>query len=120
MLGLLIKSVFSHKIVGIVSCGDEKQLRPTVLSAYDQPKLNEFSAQLGLPFPARLSRTGHPTHKLDEPFRYRPVFAEFLNRRTYDGQLKCHPSINELIVSPGYRSAMKALVPSGLRPQLVL
>ncbi|PLB34583.1 AAA domain-containing protein [Aspergillus candidus] len=110
------KSVFSHKVVGIISCGDEKQLQPTVLSAYDQPKLNEFSAQLRLPMPTRLSRMGHPTHKLDEQFRYRPVFAEFPNRRTYNGQLKSHPSTNEITVLPGYLKAMKALILTGPTP----
>ncbi|PLN80884.1 AAA domain-domain-containing protein [Aspergillus taichungensis] len=110
------KSVFSDKVVGIISCGDEKQLQPTVLSAYDQPKLNEFSAQLRLPMPTRLSRMGHPTHKLDEQFRYRPVFAEFPNRRTYDGRLKSHPSTNEITVLPGYLKAMKALIQTGPIP----
>jgi hypothetical protein len=99
---------------------DEKQLRQTVLSAYDQPNLNEFSAQLGLPMPTRLLRMGHPVHKLDEQFRYRPVFAEFPNRRTYDGELKSHPSTNEITVNRGCIEAMKALVPTGPAPAIVL
>jgi hypothetical protein len=68
--------------------------------------------------PTRLSRMGHPVHKLDEQFRYRPVFAEFSNRRTYDGELRSHPSTNEITANSGYLEAMEALVPTGPAPAI--
>lgn len=52
-----------------ISCGDERQLRPTALSRRDKVLYNEFTAQMNVSFPARMIRMNHPVIKLDEKFR---------------------------------------------------
>ncbi|PLB54139.1 hypothetical protein P170DRAFT_482551 [Aspergillus steynii IBT 23096] len=52
------KPAFADKIVGILSCGDEKLLRPTVTFAFDTPKFNGFSSQLAFSMASRLSTIG--------------------------------------------------------------
>ncbi|PLB49675.1 hypothetical protein P170DRAFT_475967 [Aspergillus steynii IBT 23096] len=41
-------------IKGIISCGDEKRLRPMALSLQSSDRYNEFPQQLAISFPARL------------------------------------------------------------------
>ncbi|QKX54099.1 uncharacterized protein TRUGW13939_01182 [Talaromyces rugulosus] len=100
------KLLNSDRICGIVSCGDEKQLQPTVISLQDKYQYNEFAPQLSLTLAARLARMGHPVIKLTEQFRYRPVFSAWPNRRTYDGLLASHPCTKAITVNANFVKAM--------------
>lgn len=109
----LTRLVHCEKIQGFISCGDEKQLRPSVISLHEDIKFNEFGQQLALSLPTRLARMGHPVKNLTEQFRYRSVFAKWPNMRTYDNQLQSHPSTDQIVANPGYLKAIRAATPVG-------
>jgi DNA polymerase III delta prime subunit len=100
------KLLNSDRICGIVSCGDEKQLQPTVISLQGKDQYNEFAPQISLALPTRLGRMGHPIIKLTEQFRYRPVFAKWPNRRTYEGLLASHQRTEAIKVNANFVKAM--------------
>lgn len=54
----------------------------------------------------------HPVIKLDEQFRYRSVFTEWPNLRTYGDGLKSHASTESIAVSPGYLEATRECITS--------
>ncbi|PIG88248.1 hypothetical protein AARAC_005938 [Aspergillus arachidicola] len=95
------------RIKGIISCGDEKQLRPMVLSLQSPDRYNEFAQQLSVSFPERLITMHHPVQKLTEQFRFRPCFLKWLNHRTYDGEMTSHPSTANITVNPKFLDAMQ-------------
>ena len=70
-------------IKGIITYGDQKQLRPMVLSLQSSHLFNEFAQQLAIFFPARLIAMGHPVRKLTEKFRFRPCFLGWLNQEVF-------------------------------------
>ncbi|KAH8426479.1 uncharacterized protein LDX57_004214 [Aspergillus melleus] len=95
------------RIKGIISCGDKEQLRPTVLSLQSSLRYNEFAQQLAVPFSKRLIAMHHPVQRLTEQFRFRPCLLDWLNHRTYDGEVTSHPSTANIIVKPQFLEAMQ-------------
>lgn len=103
----LTKPLIGPAITGIVISGDTKQLVPTVLSANDRPGFNEFSRQTQTSFAVRLLKAGHPALTLREQRRFRPVFADFLNKRVYHGEMRSHPSTDDIRVKPQWERMIR-------------
>ncbi|KAI9369379.1 P-loop containing nucleoside triphosphate hydrolase protein [Aspergillus egyptiacus] len=101
------KLAAADKVTGVILVGDRKQLKPTVLSHQGPPFYNEFSEQMTLSLTERLLRTGHPCLTLSEQRRFRPVFAQWLNQRVYNGIMRSHKSTNLIRVHPGWATMMK-------------
>ncbi|KKZ64960.1 hypothetical protein EMCG_09141 [[Emmonsia] crescens] len=93
-------SQYGEKIQGIVMSGDRMQLKPTVISAREDPCFNEFASQMETSFFDRLIHMKHPVYKLTCQRRFRDTFKEFLNYRVYNDELRSHPSVNDQTVNP--------------------
>ncbi|KAL2005914.1 hypothetical protein VTN00DRAFT_10407 [Thermoascus crustaceus] len=63
------KLAHGDNITGIVMSGDIEQLRPTVLSAGEEPGFNEFALQMRTSLTKRLLHMRHPIFKLREQRR---------------------------------------------------
>ncbi|KAE8417265.1 hypothetical protein BDV36DRAFT_296293 [Aspergillus pseudocaelatus] len=74
----LTKLLHRDRVCGVISCSDEKQLKPTVISLQNEVRYNEFAEQISLSHPSRLMRMKHPAIRLTEQFRYRPVCIRFV------------------------------------------
>ncbi|KAK1144876.1 hypothetical protein N8T08_004889 [Aspergillus melleus] len=78
-----------------------------VLSLQSSHRYNEFAQQLAVPFSKRLTAMHHPVQRLTEQFRFRHCFLNWLNHRTYDGEMTSHPSTDNIIVKPQFLKAMQ-------------
>ncbi|RHZ43366.1 uncharacterized protein CDV56_100183 [Aspergillus thermomutatus] len=99
------------EIAAIVLGGDTWQLQHTVLTAKEQPGWNEFSYQMETSLVVRLIRANHPVLNLTEQRRFRPSFAEFLNRRIYKNEMRSHPVTDSLKVNPKWDRMVRAIFP---------
>ncbi|KAI9840209.1 MAG: Tripartite DNA replication factor [Sclerophora amabilis] len=71
------------QVKGIICIGDQRQLRPMVISKGE----NNLSSQLSLALPTRLVQLGHQSIMLTEQHRMVSGTTAFINKSFYDGRL---------------------------------
>ena len=111
---MFLKFANLEKVKGVVVVGDIFQLKPLIISAHQQVKLNEFAQQLLRSLMARMFRQGFLLRKLRTQHRMHPDISTKLNEMISGGALRDDTTTRSRLLSKDLQRVFRQWL--GVRP----